>query len=91
MLPVIDPTGRATLHQIIISCAALWVVGLLPTLVGLSGGWYFAAAVVAGGGFLALGVRLARRPSAGRARALFLGSLVYLPLVMTLMLLDLAT
>jgi protoheme IX farnesyltransferase len=88
MLPVVDPAGTRTFRQILISSAALLIVGLLPTVVGISGWWHFAAAALAGGVFLALGLRLKINPSAGRARALFLASLIYLPLVMTTMVVD---
>jgi protoheme IX farnesyltransferase len=89
MLPVVDTTGERTLRQILISCVALLIAGLLPTLFGISGWAYFTAAVIAGTGFLVLGLRLKQQPTPGRARALFLASLIYLPLVMTMMVVDL--
>lgn len=89
MLPVVDETGRRTCRHIVVSCAALLIVGLLPAMAGISGIGYLIAAGLAGAAFLVLGVRFASRPSTGRARVLFLASLVYLPLVMTLMVVDL--
>jgi len=89
MLPVVDATGQSTFRQILISASLLLIVGVLPTPLGVAGWWYFAAAAIAGVSFLLLGLRLKTRPSAARARALFVASLIYLPLVMTMMVIDL--
>jgi protoheme IX farnesyltransferase len=89
MLPVVDADGRRTFRQILITSAALLVVGVLPTFLQIAGWWYFTAAALAGGIFFGLGLRLKHQPTAERARALFLASLIYLPLVMTMMVVDL--
>ena len=59
------PTGRSTERQIVSGCLALLAVSLLPTLIGLAGGVYFAGALVLGAGFVALG----RPAGAGAVRA----------------------
>ena len=81
MLPVIEPEGRRAGRQAVIYAAALLPVTLVPALVGVSGMVYAAIALVLGGGLLALAIRFAMTRSDQSARALFLGSIVYLPLL----------
>jgi protoheme IX farnesyltransferase len=86
MLPVVEPGGRSTATAVLLYSAVLVPVSLVPTLVGLAGGLYFAGALVLGLAFFALGVRFAVRRSDETARAMFLGSISYLPLLWGLML-----
>ena len=46
------------------------------------------AALICGLGFLAFGVLLVLKPTRDNARRLFLASIVYLPVVLTVMLID---
>lgn len=88
MLPVIDPTGLRTFRQTLIGCLLLLPLGILPSAIDVAGKWYFAAALLCGLGFLAFGVLLVLKPTRDNARRLFLASLVYLPVVLTVMLID---
>jgi protoheme IX farnesyltransferase len=88
LLPVIEPDGRSTGRQIIANCLALLGVGLLPTLVGLAGPIYFLVALVLGLAFLGFGIDLALSRTDGAARRLVLASLMYVPLVFLVMVLD---
>ena len=88
MLPVIDPTGLRTFRQTLIGCLLLLPLGILPSAIGITGRWAFAAGLLCGLGFLAFGVLLVLRPTRDNARRLFLASLVYLPVVLTVMLID---
>ena len=88
LLPVIDAQGRATERQILSGCLALLAVSLLPTLIGLAGGVYFAGALALGAGFVALGVQQALAPSALHARRVLLASLLYLPALLALLAFD---
>lgn len=88
MLPVIDPDGSATGRQILASCLALLPLGLMPTMLGACGLFYLAGALISGAIFLAYGVALVRGRTRAQARALFFASLIYLPVVYGLMLLD---
>jgi protoheme IX farnesyltransferase len=81
MLPVIEPNGRRTGRQAVIYSAALVPASLVPALVGVSGAVYFAVAVVLGLGLLVLAARFAATRSDQSARALFFGSITYLPLL----------
>ena len=75
-----DPDGRQTALQALLFAAALVPLSLMPTLVGMTGPHHVAVAGVLGALFLTLAVRFLMQRSEARARALFLGSLVYLPL-----------
>jgi protoheme IX farnesyltransferase len=88
MLPVVEPDGRRTGRQALLYAALLLPVSLVPTLVGVSGRAYFAVALVLGVSMLALAARFARSRSDGAARALFFGSITYLPLLWAAMILD---
>ena len=87
-LPVIEPEGSSSNRQIISHSAALLAVSLLPTLLGIAGGIYFAAAFVLGVGFIASGIALALNSTLANARRLLFASLVYLPVLLLVMALD---
>ena len=88
VLPVIDAQGSSTERQIMTGCLALLAVSLLPTLVGLAGGVYFAGALVLGLAFAALGAWQAAVPSLGGARRVLYASLLYLPVLLALLAFD---
>jgi protoheme IX farnesyltransferase len=88
LLPVIEPDGRSTARQAVVYAAALLPLSLAPTLFGLSGRLYFAAAMALGLAFIWLTVRFARTRSTQDARALFFGSITYLPLIWMMMIVD---
>jgi protoheme IX farnesyltransferase len=88
MLPVVEPEGRVTGQQIIIYSIMLVPVSLLPTLLGVSGRFYFGAALLLGLLFLASGVRAAISKSNQHARQLLLASVLYLPLLFGIMVLN---
>jgi protoheme IX farnesyltransferase len=80
MLPVARGE-RATRRQILAYSVALVAFTALPYFTGLFGGVYLAAALLLGGGFIALAARLALRPSRAAAIHLHLASLAYLALL----------
>jgi protoheme IX farnesyltransferase len=81
MLPVVEPDGRRAARQAVVYSATLLPVSLAPTLTGLAGAAYFSAAAVLGVAFLVLAFRFARSRNDSTARALFFGSITYLPLL----------
>jgi protoheme IX farnesyltransferase len=87
VLPVEEPDGASTARQAVIYAVALIPVSLLPTIVGLAGGFYFAAAALAGAAQLWLAIGFARERTRERARRLFFASLVYLPVIWGLLVL----
>lgn len=88
MLPVVDESGEETGRQVILYCLALLPVSLLPCVLGISGAWYLGGALALGCGLLAVGVYAARRKTRLAARYLLQASVLYLPLVFALMMLD---
>jgi heme o synthase len=85
MLPVTEPDGRSTGIQATLYCAALLPVSLAPTLIGLTGTVYFAAAMALSVLFLGLTIKFARSRAVPDARRLFFGSILYLPILWVLM------
>lgn len=88
MLPVVEPDGRSTARQMIFYGLALIPVSLLPRFLGMTGSLYFVGALALGIWFLYSGVRVARERTAVRARGVLIASVLYLPLIYGLMLLD---
>jgi protoheme IX farnesyltransferase len=88
MLPVVEPDGRVTGQQIVLYTVMLLPVSLLPTLLGTAGKVYFAGAIVLGLLFLYFSLRAAFSKSRQAARQLLLASVIYLPLLFILMVLD---
>jgi protoheme IX farnesyltransferase len=85
MLPVVEPDGRVTAQQIVLYTLMLIPVSLLPTVLGVSGKVYFYGAIVLGLLFLYSSVRAAFSMSRQQARQLLLASVLYLPLLFLLM------
>jgi heme o synthase len=93
MLPVIEPDGKRTARQIVGYTVALIPVSLLPTFLHFSGlhffGWiYLAGAVGLGGWFLHAGVAAAKQSTSEQSRRLLKVSVIYLPLLLGLMVLN---
>jgi protoheme IX farnesyltransferase len=88
MLPVVEPEGRVTGQQIVAYTLMLLPVSLLPTLVGISGRVYLFGALVLGLLFLYSSLCAAFSKSRQQARRLLLASVVYLPLLFVLMVLN---
>jgi len=88
MLPVLDPTGGSTFRQMLLTCMALLPLGLLPTIIGMCGVAYFIVAFIAGAAFLACGVLLMIHRTSKYARIMFFASLIYLPLILAMMVID---
>jgi protoheme IX farnesyltransferase len=88
MLPVVDPDCRSTARQIVLYGIALIPVSLVPGMLGMTGRIYFIGALILGLVYLYSGVRVALDRTLARARAVLLTSVLYLPLIYGLMLLD---
>jgi len=89
MVSTDDPTGRRTGMHAVISALVLLPVSLLPAIIGHSGIFYAVVATVLSLVFIGMAIRFARQPDRPRARALFLTSIIYLPLILTALALDL--
>jgi protoheme IX farnesyltransferase len=88
MLPVVEPDCRSTARQILLYGLVLIPVSLVPGILGMSGRIYLAGALLLGLWFLYSGVRVALERTAVRARGVLLTSVLYLPLIYGLMLVD---
>jgi protoheme IX farnesyltransferase len=88
MLPVVEPDCRSTARQIVLYGIALIPVSLVPAMLGMSGRIYLVGALLLGLWFLYSGVRVALERTLARARGVLITSVLYLPLIYGLMLLD---
>lgn len=88
LLPVIEPDGRSTGRQALIYSAALVPMSLAPVMLGMAGPWYLAGALVLGGLMLTVAARFADLRTMPAARSMFFGSILYLPLLWALLILN---
>lgn len=88
MLPVIDPDGESTARRVVFCSLLLIPFSLLPRFLGMTGQVYAAVAIAAGLGLLYFGARLGSKRTATRAHALLLATVLYLPVVLAVMVLD---
>ncbi|HZB47194.1 MAG TPA: heme o synthase [Pyrinomonadaceae bacterium] len=88
MLPVVEPEGRLTGQQIVIWTLLLVPVSLFPVALGTTGAHYFYGAFAIGLLFLASSIAAAFTHSRQGARRLLLASVVYLPVLFGLMVID---
>ena len=88
MLPSVDPEGTRTGRQAISHTLGLLFVSLCPVLFGVASTVYFLGALVLGLIFLGAAVGFARQMTLRSARQLFFVSILYLPLLLVLMVLD---
>lgn len=88
MLPVVEPDGESTARRILVFLLLLLPTSILPTLLGMTGALYLAGAVALGIYFLHAGVQVMRDRSLLKARAVLMASVLYLPALYGLMLLD---
>jgi protoheme IX farnesyltransferase len=88
MLPVVEPEGRITARQIVLFSIMLVPVSLAPFFFGFAGPIYLVGATLLGIWFLVESIRTARARTMVSARRLLLVSVLYLPLVFGLMVID---
>lgn len=95
MLPVVESDGRSTIRAILAYAIALVPVTLAPTLMGMTGRTYFVGALLLGSGLLWFCLRMwtmKLEPTAAgsklRARHLLQATVLYLPLLFALMMLN---
>ncbi len=88
MLPNVDADGSRTAQQTISHMLALLTASLVPFALKMAGPVYLAAALVLGAGFLWCAIQFSRQLTMGRARLLFLASILYLPLLLAALVWD---
>jgi protoheme IX farnesyltransferase len=88
MLPVVEPSGTRMFRQTI-ACSVLLVgVSVLPTIIGVAGRPYFYGALLSSLVLLAIALRFARERELADARRLLKATVIYLPLLLLLIILD---
>src|SRR5438270_6050394 len=97
MLPVVEKDGRSTVHQSVFYGALLIPVSILPFVLHMTGLVYLLGAIALGGIYLSFARNLgagAQPPAAAQskknARELLRASVVYLPLLFVLMMMNAA-
>jgi protoheme IX farnesyltransferase len=91
MLSGLDPDGKRTSRQAIVYTLGLLPISLCrlcPVLLGLAGGIYFVGALGLSVTFLWFAIRFSRRLTREQARKLFYVSIIYLPVLLSLMVFD---
>ena len=91
MLPVVETDGRRTARYVVGTALLLLPVSLLPTLLGLTGDAYLAGSLGLGIAYCAYSFRASQRKlrtSKFQARRLMLASVIYLPLLFFIMVLN---
>jgi heme o synthase len=88
VLPASKFKGRFVACQCLVPAILLFVVAIAPALRGQSGLVYFAGALILGGIFLYYSARFAVKKSVASARHLLFASILYLPLLFALLVLD---
>ncbi len=88
MLPVVEPDGESTARQILLYSILLIPISLLPKWMGMTGTIYMVGAIALGLLFLYSGIRVSLDRTKLRARKVLLASVIYLPALYVLMVLD---
>ncbi len=88
MLPGIDPQGQRTGRQAVCHTLGLLPVSLFPFLFHITGPVYLCGALILGLVFLWYAIQFAKHMTIPRARKLFFVSILYLPLLLVMMVLD---
>ena len=87
MLPVVEPDGNSTCWQVV-GYLVLLIFSVLPSFMGFTGPFYLVGALVLGALFLASGLALSLSRSVASARRLLKASVLYLPLLLALSVVD---
>lgn len=88
MLPVVQPDGRNMFRQVVGFSLLLIPVSLLPWFIGMSGTIYLIGATVGGIAMLICGVAFALRKTVSAARTELRVSIIYLPVLLLLIMID---
>ncbi len=88
MKPVVEPDGASTARHILLTSLLMIPVSFLPAFFSMAGTLYLVGASAAGLYILYAGFRVFTDRTAVRARGVLLASVIYLPLLLSLMLLD---
>lgn len=90
MLPVVKPDGKNMFMQVMSFSLVLIPISVLPTVIGLSGWIYFVGALFLGLAMLACSAAFTWQQTHASARRVLRISLIYLPMLLLLILVDAA-
>jgi protoheme IX farnesyltransferase len=88
MLPVVDPGLHTTSRMIVLYGMALLPASLLPVGAGMAGSVYLTGAVLLGLAFFSYCISCAVSKERIDARKLFFASIIYLPMLFAIMMID---
>jgi protoheme IX farnesyltransferase len=88
MLPLIDPTGRTTGNMAVLYSLLLIPLAAGLTVVNSAGLAFLILGVLLSAGLVVLSIGFRRRTSRPSARRLFLASVIYLPLLLAVLVVD---
>jgi protoheme IX farnesyltransferase len=88
VLPIADATGRLTGFVVVLYTLVLLPLTLMPTLLGDAGRLYGGGALLLGVGLLWAALRLERQRTPAAARRLFRATVIYLPILLALLVID---
>ncbi|MEM7396612.1 MAG: protoheme IX farnesyltransferase, partial [Verrucomicrobiota bacterium] len=88
MLPMVDPSGNRMCAQILLYSVLLILISIVPSGIGETGVLYLAGASVLGAGMLTVGLSMANTKTYRDARMLLRASVIYLPLLLVLIVVD---
>ena len=88
MLPVIEPDGKRMFNHILWFTVAMIPVSLIPAAIGMSGLIYFSGALISGIILLIISQNFIYSKSMIDARRLLRATVIYLPVLLTLIIMD---
>lgn len=88
MLPVVEPDGESTVRRMLLFSVLLIPVSLAPRYLGMTGNIYAAGTLAAGIAFVVACARMSKDRTLLQARSVLLASVVYLPVLYGLLLID---
>src|ERR1700693_1332532 len=88
MLPVVEPDGESTARRILLYSLILIPISMVPKFLAMTGNLYLAGALALGLLFLYASVQVSFDRTRQQARRVLLASVIYLPALYSLMLLD---
>jgi len=88
LAPPTDPDGRRLGRHLVYHSISLLLVSVMPTVLGITGWIYAAGAFALGAAMILAAIPTAMEMTTKGARRVFLGSLLYQPLLLILLLID---
>lgn len=88
MLAVVEPKGPGLTREILLSLAFLIPATLAPTFLGMAGTFYFVAACILNLAFVYFGFQMSRDRTNQRAKRLLLASVLYLPVLFAILVIN---